>query len=143
MIIIFDLDGTLANIEHRRHLVSNGSNRWDEFYAECVNDDVNMPVVNLCKTLYDGEYKIFILSGRSNAVRKETELWLAKNYIKYHKLYMRPEKDYTPDQELKLRWLREVEKMGLIHSVFDDRDKVVKMWREQELTCFQVAEGNF
>jgi len=27
--------------------------------------------------------------------------------------------------------------------VFDDRDKVVKMWRNQGLRCCQVAEGDF
>jgi hypothetical protein len=27
--------------------------------------------------------------------------------------------------------------------VMDDRNQVVNMWREQGLTCFQVADGNF
>jgi hypothetical protein len=28
-------------------------------------------------------------------------------------------------------------------AVFDDRDKVVAMWRRNGVACFQVAEGNF
>ena len=27
--------------------------------------------------------------------------------------------------------------------VLDDRNQVVKMWRENGLTCLQVAEGDF
>jgi hypothetical protein len=27
--------------------------------------------------------------------------------------------------------------------VFDDRDKVVKMWRDEGVACFQVAPGEF
>jgi len=27
--------------------------------------------------------------------------------------------------------------------VFDDRQQVVDMWRQNGLTCFQVADGNF
>jgi len=27
--------------------------------------------------------------------------------------------------------------------VFDDRDKVVNMWRENGIPCLQVAPGNF
>jgi len=27
--------------------------------------------------------------------------------------------------------------------VFDDRQQVVDMWRQNDLTCFQVADGNF
>ena len=30
---IFDLDGTLADISHRRHLVESAPKRWREFYA--------------------------------------------------------------------------------------------------------------
>jgi hypothetical protein len=26
---------------------------------------------------------------------------------------------------------------------FDDRDKVVKMWRDNGIICFQVAPGDF
>ena len=29
--VIFDVDGTLMNIEHRRHLVSDGNNDWKTF----------------------------------------------------------------------------------------------------------------
>jgi len=28
-------------------------------------------------------------------------------------------------------------------AVFDDRDRVVKMWRDVGVTCFQVADGEF
>ena len=49
-----------------------------------------------------------------------------------------------PDDELKKRWLDQLfTNTEDILCVFDDRDKVVKMWRDSGLTCFQVAEGNF
>lgn len=43
--IIFDLDGTLANCEHRRHFVDPKKNaqykrRWDATQEECVNNKV-------------------------------------------------------------------------------------------------------
>ncbi len=144
MIIVFDLDGTLANIKHRRHLVSNGNNKWDEFYKQCVNDDINAPVVEIYKTLQkSGKYKMIIFSGRSEIVRKETEEWLEKNYIKYDELRMRPKDNYIPDEILKLGWLMEIKEKGMMLAIFDDRAKVVKMWRGQGYCCFQVAEGNF
>ena len=49
-----------------------------------------------------------------------------------------------PDDELKKRWLDQLfTNTDDVHCVFDDRDKVVKMWRDNGLTCFQVAPGNF
>jgi hypothetical protein len=49
-----------------------------------------------------------------------------------------------PDDQLKKRWLDQLfPKKEEILCVFDDRDKVVRMWRDNGLTCLQVGEGNF
>ena len=37
-IIIFDLDGTLALIEHRVHHITAETPDWQAFYAACVDD---------------------------------------------------------------------------------------------------------
>ena len=51
---------------------------------------------------------------------------------------------FTPDDVLKKEWLDQETAAGHeVMCVFDDRDKVVKMWRENGISCFQVAEGNF
>ena len=155
MIIIFDLDGTLANIDHRRNLILKNTPDWDKyvekkkidwekFYKECVNDTPNVPVVEIYKTLQQtGKYTMVILSGRSEVVRKETEEWLKRNYIEYDLLVMRPDKDYTPDEDLKRSWLKKLQETEMVCCVFDDRKKVVNMWRKEGLTCFQVAEGEY
>ena len=60
------------------------------------------------------------------------------------KLLMRSQGNYTDDDELKRHWLniaREADQAPDL--VFEDRDRVVRMWREEGITCFQVAEGNF
>ena len=58
---------------------------------------------------------------------------------------MRDEGDYTPDDELKAQWYENmlIEDRHRIKGVFDDRDRVVKMWRSKGLTCFQVGYGDF
>jgi len=50
--------------------------------------------------------------------------------------------DFTPDEELKRRWIQEY-KLEDIMGVFDDRTKVVNMWRDLGLTCFRAAPGDF
>ena len=60
-------------------------------------------------------------------------------------LYMRKQGDYTPDDELKESWymnMSEEDKLRLV-CIFDDRNKVVEMWRRLGLTCLQVAKGDF
>lgn len=155
---IFDLDGTIADLTHRRHLVENGNKKWDEFYAACVDDTPIQPIINLITSLNNTCHSIAILSGRSDIVKKETEEWLLKFGVPYDRLYMRPHGKYTPDQilkkemyeRLKADWEKFMHKEYSNHNyeftvdmVFDDRDRVVRMWREMGLICCQVAEGNF
>jgi hypothetical protein len=140
---IFDLDGTLADIKHRRHFVENGKKNWDAFFKACVDDKPNYPIIKICRGLKFAGFKVWIVSGRNESVRKQTEYWLQKYLIKYEELIMRPEKDYTPDHELKLRWLNERLPKKHIIAVFDDRKRVVDMWRQQGYACVQVAEGDF
>ena len=50
---IFDLDGTLANIEHRVHILKNtdNSNRWRDFYAACDKDEPNRDVIRVMENM--------------------------------------------------------------------------------------------
>ena len=58
---------------------------------------------------------------------------------------MRTDGDYTPDDELKEFWLNKLNGGGFsrLVAVFDDRNKVVAMWRRHGVRCFQVAPGDF
>ena len=140
-IYLFDLDGTLALIEQRRHLVENGAKKWDEFYAACVDDQPNGPVIAIARMLAE-KHLVHILSGRSKAVEPQTLAWLNRPGVPYVTLKMREVGDFTPDEQLKRNWLGMFNRTK-IAGVFDDRDKVCKMWREEGLTCFQVAPGAF
>lgn len=144
MFIIFDLDGTLADCEHRRHLVRKNDPDWRAFFAACVDDT---PIQAVIDTLHAfnadilGSHKVEIWSGRSEEVRAETEQWLFDVGIRGNKLRMRPVCDQTPDEILKKQWLdEEPVKPDL---VFDDRNKVVDMWRANGIICCQVAPGDF
>lgn len=157
-IYIFDLDGTLALIDHRRPILDNKENphRWDDFYRACVHDKPNQPVVSIFELLLAADHDIMIFSGRSQLVIFETVEWLIKNInwpfnssenIKewiYARLLMREIGDFTPDEILKKKWFDILDVDRKFSAVvFDDRDKVVKMWRDNGITCFQVAEGDF
>jgi len=145
--IIFDLDGTLADIEDRRQLCTkeNGKMDWNKFFdPENIKlDKPNMPVIMMAQALTAFGYKIAIFSGRSARTEDATKDWLHKQDVKFDILKMRPERNFRPDEQLKLEWLNNMDWKNNVEAVFDDRDKVVNMWREIGLTCMQVAPGNF
>lgn len=144
---IFDLDGTLALTEHRQHLLDGDKPNWDGFFEACVWDEPNTAVIKTMQSLYHSGCEIWIWSGRSDAVRDKTNAWLSQNDLSYacSFLRMRKDGDFTPDDELKLSWLHELtpQDEARLVAIFDDRDKVVKMWRENGIPCFQVASGDF
>ena len=145
--MIFDLDGTLALIEKRRALANTGGKfNWGTFFNpdNIKLDEPNLPVIASCVALHKAGYSIAIFSGRDDITREETEKWLAKYKIPFSKLVMRAHGDYTPDDVLKKQWLEEnFPNKADVLCTFDDRDKVVAMWRREGLTCFQVNFGNF
>lgn len=143
-IIIFDLDGTLADIKHRVHYVlrPNKDKDWDSFHKACVNDMPIVPIMELLDSFQAMGYEIIIFSGRSDIVKKETLEWLEHWGVMFNRLKMRKHGDFTPDDELKKRWLKDMNKDDILFVV-DDRDRVVKMWRDEGLTCLQCAEGKF
>lgn len=142
--IIFDLDGTLADIDHRLHFIRGQKKRWHEFFQASIHDSPIPPIIELCNVLYAAAYRIRIFTGRSEAVREGTIEWLHKHGVQYNSLTMRAEGNFTPDHELKAVWLEQILSEGeQILCAFDDRDQVVEMWRRRGLTCLQVAEGEF
>lgn len=146
--VIFDLDGTLALIEKRRQLATkdNGKIDWNTFFlpANISLDEPNVPVIKTFQAMKDAGFNVGIFSGRDSISRKETESWLAENGIRPDFLYMRPEGSFTKDDILKKKWLDQLLADGKnVMCVFDDRDKVVKMWRDNGISCFQVNYGDF
>jgi hypothetical protein len=154
---IFDLDGTLALIQHRRHFVERerGRQDWKGFFAACVNDEPNTPVLCIMESLRRFA-DVWIFSGRSDEVRTQTVEWLVKHtsfsssdfdsaFGDQDVLTMRSEGDYTADDVLKRQWLDSMlaEDRQRLVAVFDDRARVVAMWRTAGVPCLQVADGEF
>jgi len=149
--IIFDLDGTLALIDERRALATkeNGKINWDVFFNpdNIQLDKPNWPVIEMAKTLKNAGNRIVIFSGRSKATKEVTKDWLNQHGVPFDVIKMRPTGNgfqFMADDLLKKKWLEDLfPNTDDILCVFDDRDKVVKMWRENGITCFQVNYGNF
>lgn len=149
---IFDIDGTLADISHRRMQVVNGKKDWAAFNAGMKDDTPNAPIVNLYESLLDSidRYsptltEIILMSGRSADHRRVTEDWLVKHGLdRYFALFMRGFNDMRDDAIVKKELYEKYVKPYFdVSFVVDDRSKVVSMWRSQGLTCLQCAEGNF
>lgn len=143
--VIFDIDGTLADIKHRRVFLDGPRPDWARFNAAMGEDSPNASVVSLYMTLWQsGAYNIEIVTGRNEAFRKVTETWLTWNEIPFNRVTMRSDKDYRADHIIKEEILKQFQKEGLsILFTVDDRQQVVDMWRRNGITCLQCDAGDF
>lgn len=142
---VFDLDGTLSDARHRLHHIQGETKDWDAFYAAAKDDPPIEPVVRLAGELLARGHILYIVTGRSDQVRLDTLDWLDRHGLLTAQTFlnMRKQGDYRPDHEIKREWH---EKRGHLHGismVFEDRARVVKMWRELGLCVAQVDEGGF
>lgn len=143
MFVVFDLDGTLADCEHRLHHIKGDEKptpaQWDAFFEDCPRDSPIIYTIDVLRALVRDEHRVEIWSARSDQVRRQTEEWL-RAYGVFVPLRMRRAGDHRDDDKLKAEWLNEC---GYPDLVFEDRARVVKMWRAMGVPCFHVAAGEF
>lgn len=159
--VIFDIDGTLANNDHRRKYLEGDKPDWGSYNHpdNMIQDLPNMPVLNLLVALMEAtdiltnepKYRIIFVTGRMESSRWITMKWILDNMpivrngaAKVEKILMRKEGDYRADHIVKEEILKQLLDDGHdIAFTVDDRKQVVDMWRRNNITCLQVAEGNF
>ena len=138
--IIVDLDGTVC--------LHNGRSPYD---LTRISEDIpNYPLVRFLQELICNKHIIF-LSGRegTDQCKQDTINWLTENICSSDfgykwELLMRDKNNFEPDEIIKERiFHKEIEPKYSVLAIFDDRDKVVKMWRSLGLLCNQVYWGNF
>lgn len=142
MFVVFDLDGTLADGKHREHWIDRpvGEKRWREYFAECDNDEPKRAIIATARALMVSGHRVEIWTGRSAEVSGKTRAWLCANGLAVINIRQRAVGDHTQDDILKASWM---EAHGKPDLVFEDRKRVVDMWRSHGVTCCQVAEGDF
>jgi len=142
--IIFDIDSTLANTDHRHHFITERKPKdWDSFFAAAINDTPIIPAVVIYECLARDYHDIEFWTGRPERYRALTILWLEKflgKHAKFRILKMRGNEDRRDDNVVKLEFIDHEDAPDLI---FEDRKRVVDAYRAQGLTVYQVAEGDF
>lgn len=139
--VIFDLDGTLADNNHRA--------AFD--YDRLIDDKPISHIIELAKLYERDGYEIICVSGRNagtkadpRAYHKLTAEWLDKHNVPWYALFMREAGDFRKDDIVKeeIFWNKIADHYNVRVAV-DDRDQVVEMWRRIGVPCLQCSFGEF
>lgn len=141
-IVLFDLDGTLADGRHRLHLLPKKdyhlTDSWTEFNLAAIDDAPLWDNILLCNAMAVVGYKVIILTGRSDVARDITIAWLHKHTVRFDELIMRKQTDNRKDVQIKEEHLREIG-LDRILCAFDDLPHVAYHMRGLGLTCHLVT----
>lgn len=142
--LIIDIDGTLANVEHRvRHLHCDPKD-WKSFHGSLMKDTPHDWCVEIINAFKSRGHSIILLTGRDADYRDLSVQWLEEHGIDYDHLHMRPEGDRRPDDIVKREFFETlISPIYEVSFVVEDRKSVVDMWRELGVVCLQCAPGNF
>lgn len=151
-ILICDIDGVLADCEHRLHFIQNKPADWDGFFEACEDDEPVKPMIELLKEL-QMLFNIYYITGRPERIRNKTIAWFDAVGVPWQEsvgvLLMRQDGDHRPDHIVKGELLegtfggRAYVQLDAIAAVIEDRDAVVQMWRKLGLLCLQPKDGKF
>jgi hydroxymethylpyrimidine pyrophosphatase-like HAD family hydrolase len=146
--IVTDLDGTLCNMEHRVHLAQAGE--WDEFHSLLHMDKSYPQIKDTLLSYMEQGRDVIGLTGRPEKYRKATEKWIKDHGLLgvFNLILMRPDFDFTPDAELKIKLLEEHfgsrdNVLEQVWVVLEDRDKVVEAMRNYGLIVYQTRQGDY
>ncbi len=143
-VIVVDLDGTLADCDHRVHHVESSPKDWKSFNEKMGSDDLNIWCKKIIDSMKSSGVDTILLTGRGEKSRETTQKWLEDNKVSYLALFMRASGDEREDAVVKKEiYLESIANKYKTLFVIEDRLSVVKMWRSIDVTCLQCAWGDF
>ena len=143
--IIVDLDGTLADCEHRKKFIEGSKKDWKSFLKDenIIQDKLNLWCASIISH-FKSSHKIILVTGRNEFTRYITEEWLASHDQYYDLLLMRKDQDYRQDVVIKEEiYNLHIQPNFSVTFCVDNRKQVVDMWRRMGLICLQCDEGEF
>lgn len=147
---LFDIDGTLADNEHRIHLVREKPKQWSKFHSLMHKDTRIEPVCLVLEALLakrfdnpNDDHRIIYLTAREERERNATLAWFDREFgFIPSPMYMRPNGDYRNDNIVKEELLQKVRADGYNPiAVFEDRKRNQEMFMRNGVFVFDIAQG--
>lgn len=136
-IILCDIDGTIANNDHRQHFLE-GKKDWDGFFSELIKDEPIFPIINKVIEEHEAGKDIIFLTGRPERYRYSTLLWL-KEYFQFEfKLLMRMDNDQRNKLIVKTEIFKNHIDISLVDYIIDNDQDLIDMWCERGIKTVKV-----
>ena len=137
-IILCDIDGTIANNEHRQHFLE-GKKDWDGFFSELINDKPIFSIINKVIEEHNTGKDIVFLTGRPERYRIKTTEWLKKYFDFEIRLLMRKKNDRRNKLISKEELVEEQFKYNEIKLIIDNDKELINMWKSKKVSVLDAG----
>lgn len=138
--VLFDMDGTLADVRSIRHHVLAKPKNFDAFHAESVNVPANKEVANAAQVAHLLGHAVVIVTARKQMWARHTAMWLALNSIPSDAMFMRRNDDHRADVLVKRDILEAVRHSWNVIAAWDDNPKIIELWKSEGIHT-NIVEG--
>ena len=141
--VLCDIDGTIADCEHRRIFVKDEVKNWKGFFGAMAIDLPIKTTLDLLEEYKKKGHQIILLTARPEDYRKVTEDWLEKfTNINPLTVIMRRKNDTRPETVVKQEMFETYFKDKYeIETMIDDRPSTIQMWKENNVPVIDVGKG--
>lgn len=130
--VIVDVDGTLADVTQYRHHVLTRPKNFDAFHREAMDAPPIRSTIDWTLDHHRAERAILVVTARMETWREETTAWLDRHVPHaYIGPFMRRDKDYRPDFEIKREILVKIRTVYTVVGAIDDNPNVVRLWESE------------
>ena len=143
---IFDVDGTLANVDPLLHWIVNQDRttekfkkNFDKFHAESIFCEPHKEVVDMLWEKVN-DFDIIIVTARKEEWRAHTAFWLAENDIPHKALFMRQNNDQRKDYEVKKDILKHIQWFWKVEHAVDDNPNIIDLWEENGISTTKIGD---
>ena len=138
-VVIFDMDGTLADMRMASDKFMSTDRNFHAFHQASLRAPWNDDVAQLAFESAEHGFSIIVVTARSADYFEVTKQWLSNFEIPVSRLYMRAREDFRPDYEVKSDILAELEGQGMrVLFAVDDNPKVIRLWEEHQKNVVRV-----
>ncbi len=139
-VVIFDIDGTLMNEEHRAE--HRDKKDWATYFSLCGLDSPIQHIIDLTHEYKNKGYEVWIMSGRPVSCESDTIESFKKHNVYYDHMKLRGEGNFIPDYVIKPAWARKHIGLERIEVVYDDTPNVIESFRKKGLNVIDVTSTN-
>lgn len=137
--IIVDIDGTLANSDHREHVLEHGNR--DKYFDLVDGDTLNDWCADLIDKYKESGHAVILLTGRPERVRGVTENWLKDYDVQYDQLIMRGDQDREQGHIYKEKiYDNHLSDKFDVDMIIDNDPKIIEKFRRMGIPALEYEQ---